>query len=228
MISVLTLTYKRHHLLEEALQSFLSQELPPECEMVIINDNPDVDYIYNHPKVRIINHKERFPSISAKLEWGYKQCIYPYIYRLDDDDLLTPWGLKNASIDIQNNPGYDIYRSQGMYFFVNNIYEGKNSNINNGNIYTKAYLDRIKWPDTSNGEDADITFHKGGKIYESKLKHTMCYRWGMGTFHISGLGENSSQVILDHADKVLDDTKGEIIIHPHFDNDYYIQIKSPS
>ena len=67
MISVLTLTYKRHHLLEEAIQSFLSQELEG-CEMVIINDNKDVDYIYEHPNVRVINHKERFPSISSKLE----------------------------------------------------------------------------------------------------------------------------------------------------------------
>lgn len=225
MISVLTLTYKRHQLLEEAIQSFLLQELPPECEMVVINDNPDVNYIYNHPKVRIINHKERFPSISAKLEWGYKQCSYPYIYRLDDDDLLAPWALRNSIIDMQINPGYDVYRSEGMYFFVNNLYEGENSNINNGNIYTKDYLDRIEWPDTSIGEDVNITFYKGAKIYESKLKHTMCYRWGMNTFHISGLGEVENHIALEHADKVLDNTTGDIHIHPHFDNDYYSQIK---
>ena len=136
--------------------------------------------------------------------------------------------LKNASIDKQTNPGYDVYRSQGMYFFVNNVYERESSNINNGNIYTKGYLDRIKWPDTSNGEDADITFHKGGKVYESKLKNTMLYRWGMGTFHISGLGEHSNQVILDHADKVLDNTTGEIELNPHFKNDYYEQINRNS
>ena len=225
MISVLTLTYKRHHLLEEAIQSFISQELTPECEMVIVNDNPDVKYIYNHPRVRIINCETRFPSISAKLEWGYKQCNYPYIYRLDDDDLLAPWALKNAQIDIDANPGFDIYRSEGMYFFVDNKFEKESSNINNGNIYTKDYLDRIKWPNTSNGEDADITFHNNGKIYESKLKHTMIYRWGMNTFHVSGLGNNDNQVILDYADRVLDDTKGNIIIHPHFNNDYYDQLK---
>ena len=118
-------------MLEEAIQSFLAQENPPECEMVVINDNAEVDYVYNHPKVRIINHKERFPSIAAKLEWGYKQCKYDYIYRLDDDDLLAPWALNNAKIDIITNPGFDIYRSQGMYFFVNNKYQGENSNINN-------------------------------------------------------------------------------------------------
>ena len=226
MISVLTITYKRHHLLEEAIQSFLAQELTPDCEMVIINDNPDVDYVYNHPKVRIINHKERFPSIAAKLEWGYKQCKHDYIYRLDDDDLLAPWALNNAKIDILVNPGFDIYRSQGMYFFVNNKYQGENSNINNGNIYTKAYLDRIKFPDKSGDEDADITFHHGGTIYESKLKHTMIYRWGMNTLHISGMGKQPNEVILAQADKVLDNTTGEIVLKPHFKNDYYGQINT--
>ena len=225
MISVLTLTYKRHHLLEEAIQSFLAQENTPECEMVIINDNAEVDYVYNHSKVRIINHKERFPSISAKLQWGYQQCKGEYIYRLDDDDLLAPWALRNTQTDIDNNPGYDVYRSKGMYFFVHNIFERENSNINNGNVYTKEYLDRIKWPDTSIGEDADITFHKDGKIYESKLKNTMLYRWGMNTLHISGMGHQPNQVILDQADKVLDNTTGTIELTPKFLNDYYGQIK---
>jgi len=224
MISVLTITYKRHHLLEECIESFLMQD-STVSEMVIINDNPDVDYVYNHPRVRIINHKERFPSIAAKLEWGYKQCKYDYIYRLDDDDLLTPWAVNNARIDIQTNPGFDIYRSEGMYFFVHNKFEKESSNINNGNIYTKAYLDRIKFPDKSGNEDDDITFHHNAKIYESKLKHTMIYRWGMNTLHISGLGIQPNQVILDHADRVLNNTKGEIVLKPHFDNDYYSQIK---
>ena len=228
MISVLTLTYKRPHLLEEAIESFLAQENPPECEMVIINDNAEVDYVFDHPRVRIINHKERFPSISAKLEWGYKQCKYDHIYRLDDDDLLTPWALKNASIDIETNPGFEIYRSQGMYFFMNNIFDKESSNINNGNIYTKAYLDRIKFPDKSGDEDADITFHHGGTIYESKLKHTMIYRWGMNTLHISGMGHQPNQVILDQADKVLDNTKGIIELTPKFLNDYYEQINRNS
>lgn len=228
MISVLTLTYKRHHLLEEAIQSFLAQENSPESEMVIINDNAEVDYVFDHPRVRIINHKERFPSISAKIKWGYQQCQGEYIYRLDDDDVLAPWALSNAQTDIESNPGYDVYRSKGMYFFVNNIYERESSNINNGNIYTKAYFDRITWPDTSIGEDADITFHKNGKVYESKLKNTMLYRWGMNTLHISGMGHQPNQVILDQADKVLDNTTGTIELTPKFLNDYYGQINGNS
>jgi hypothetical protein len=227
MISVLTLTYKRHHLLEEAIQSFLSQNILKDSEMVIINDNPDVEYVFDHPMIKILNYKERFKSISEKLKWGYRQCKYDYIYRLDDDDLLAPWALKNVQIDIEVNPGYDVYRSEGMYFFVNNKFEKESSNINNGNVYTKEYLNRIEWPDKSGNEDADITFNHNAKIYESKLKHTMIYRWGMNTFHISGMGIQSNETILNQADKVLDDRKGVVQLTPHFDNDYYEQIKKP-
>lgn len=223
MISVLTITYKRPHLLEEAMESFLQQGVVG-AEMVIVNDNIEVDYVYDHPSIRIFNLKERFPSIAAKLEWGYKQCQNHYVYRLDDDDLLAPWALENVKQDILNNPGYEIYRSRGMYFFVNNEFQKEDSNINNGNVYSKSYLDRIKFPDKSGDEDADITFMHKANIYQSKLKHSMIYRWGMGTLHISGMGIQPNEVILAKADEMLDDTKGTIVLQPKFLNDYYEQI----
>ncbi len=195
--------------------------------MVIINDNAEVDYKLDHPNVRIINHKERFSSISAKIEWGYKQCKYNYIYRLDDDDLLAPWALANTTKDILENPGYDIYRSDGMWFFQNNKYMGESSNVNNGNVYTKIFLDRIEFPATSFGEDATITHYSGGRIYQSKLPYTMIYRWGMNTLHVSGLGEMSSEDINEKADKILNNytSKGIVQLEPKFLNDYYTDIK---
>ena len=223
MISVLTITYKRPHLLEEAMESFLQQGVVG-AEMVIVNDNIEVDYVYDHPSIRIFNLKERFPSIAAKLEWGYKQCQNHYVYRLDDDDLLAPWALENVKQDILNNPGYEIYRSRGMYFFVNNEFQKEDSNINNGNVYSKSYLDRIKFPDKSGDEDADITFMHKANIYQSKLKHSMIYRWGMGTLHISGMGIQPNEVILARADEVLKEELGVIQLNPHFDNDYYSQL----
>ena len=220
MISVLTLTYKRHHLLEEAIESFIRQSPIYDAEMVIVNDNPEVDYTYDHPSIRIFNLKERFSSISDKLKWGYKQCKNDYIYRLDDDDLLAPNAISNATTEIILNNEYEVYRSQHHYFFVNNKFEGVSSSINNGNIYTKNYLDRIVWPNNSIGEDADITFAHNAKIYEG-IPTTMIYRWGMGTLHISGMGAQPNEVILAQADKVLDNTKGTILLTPHFKEKYY-------
>jgi len=230
MISVLTLTYKRHHLLEEAIESFLRQDNSYENEMVVINDCKDIDYIFDHPQVRIINHKERFPSISEKLKFGFEQCKYRYIYRLDDDDLLSFTGLSTACEDILENPGCDVYRSKGFYFFVNNEYQGITSNVNNGNIYTKKYVERIKWPDASIGEDAEITFNQGAKWFEPvDKKPTMIYRWGMGTFHLSGAGDRPSHLALQQADESLSkisNATGTIYLNPHFKENYYEKIRT--
>ena len=223
MISVLTITYKRHHLLEEAIESFLQQGVV-NTEMVIINDNPEVEYVYNNPRIHIFNVKERFPSIASKLQWGYKQCQNNYVYRLDDDDLLAPSALHNAvKIIMDTVIPYDIYRSKDHYFFVNNKFQKISSNINNGNIYTKKYLDRIIWPDKSGDEDTYITYGQNALMNET-VPTTMIYRWGMGTLHISGMGIQPNEVILAQADKMLDDTKGVIELKPHFDNDYYGQL----
>ena len=224
MISVLTITYKRYHLLEEAMASFLKQSNSFEYEMVVINDNPEVDYIFNHPLVNIINLKERFPSISAKLKWGYQQCKYDYVYRLDDDDLLGPNGLYLVSNAILENPGFEIYRSNSHYFFDNNEFKKLSDNINNGNVYAKSYLDRIKWPNKSGDEDADITYNHNASIYTIK-KPTMIYRWGMDTWHISGMGRQTNEDILEKADHFLSKETGKMYLEPQFLQQYYNQIK---
>jgi glycosyltransferase involved in cell wall biosynthesis len=221
MISVLTLTYKRPVLLQEAIASFLEQDI--EAEMVIVNDNPEATYLIDNPRIRVINCKERFPSLSDKLEFGFKECKFDFVYRLDDDDLLAPNGLKYAKESILNNPDYDIYRSQEFYFFVHNVFDRITSNVNTGNIYTKTYINNIKFPKTSWGEDVDITYGNKGKIYQSPNK-TMIYRWGMNTSHVSGLGEMSNEDILKNVDRILGDESGFFNLEPIFQNNYYSQL----
>lgn len=234
MISILTLTYQRHKILEEAIQSYLSQDFEGESEMVIINDSPDVEYVYNHPNIRIINCKERFKSISEKLEYGYKQCKYDYIYRLDDDDLLTPFALSLVTKNILENSNYDIYRSEKHYFMENNKFIDISSNINTGNIYSKKYLDNIIFPKLSFKEDYFITYEKNAKILNfNSDKYTMIYRWGIDTYHISDIAydlpgrptnlTNEERLILTDG-KIKEREYGIIRLIPSFKNDYYSQI----
>jgi hypothetical protein len=232
-ISVLTLTYQRHHLLEEAIQSFLEQEDFEGSEMVVINDSPDVKYVFDHPKIRIINLDKRFNSIGEKFEWGYKQCKNDYVYRLDDDDLLTKNALYIAVqaiyplvYDVYGHLDYDIYRSQYFYYFSDNQYEGYTGSTNNGNIYSKKYLDRIVFPRISFGEDVDITFGHNPSIYTISLP-TMIYRWGMNTYHVSGMGNVSNEEMRNWTDSIIKKEEGEIVLNPHFKEDYYSKIEKP-
>lgn len=231
MISVLTLTYQRHHLLEEAVESYLRQDFSGESELLIINDSQAVDYKFEHPKIRIINLKKRFPSIGQKLKFGFSQCKYDFIFRLDDDDLLAPWALSNTWDDICNHPGFEIYRSDGHYFFEYNKFKGISSSVNNGNVYSKKYLSRIEIPEISFGEDYEMTFKFNANIYVSPREaKTMIYRWGMGTYHVSGMGKISNESIYEWTDRIIKAAakeekegveEGLIILNPHFEEEYY-------
>ena len=228
-ISVLTLTYQRYDVLEEAIQSYLSQDFDGDSEMVIINDSPDVEYVYDHPNVRIINSKERFTSISAKIGYGYKQCKYNYIYRLDDDDLLAPWALSLTKEYIDEKIGYDVYRSKYHYFFANHNYLYNSDNINNGNVYTKKYLDRIEFPQYSGDEDTVITFGNSSKIMTlDKGYYTMIYRWNDGTYHISAAGSFDNSFVMNYVDTLRKNQNnrevGTIKLTPGFKKDYYSEL----
>jgi hypothetical protein len=223
MISVLTLTYKRYHILEEAIESFLRQDFVGDCEMVIINDCSEVQYIYDHPKIRIINHPTRFSSIGKKLEYGFSQCKGNHVYRLDDDDLLSPWALSLVNKYITENPGKDIYRCAHHYFFTNNEFINKSSSINNGNCYSKDFISRIEFPDTSGNEDNTITFWNNANIFNGdEGKYSMIYRWGMYTYHISGMGNyENNDYVLSRTDELSEKEHGSIFLNPNFKNDYY-------
>lgn len=226
MLSILTLTYKRRELLEEAIHSYLLQlyGYEDDTEMVVINDSPDVDYVFSHPNVRVINCKERFSSVGKKLEWGFAQCKGDWIYRLDDDDLLSPYALEVNKKYREEHPDKDILRDDKHYFFVNNKFESVSSSINNGNCYSAKYIKRVgDFVDRSGDEDNWLTFKNDADIYNGDLgKYTMIYRWGMPTYHISTMGDYSdNHHILSTTDKVVKDESGVIELIPNFSNDYW-------
>jgi glycosyltransferase involved in cell wall biosynthesis len=220
------MTYQRHHILEEAVYSFLQQNYD-DTEMLILNDSPDVKYHYKHPKIRIINHQTRFPSLLEKLEYGFSQSRGKFVYRLDDDDLLTPNALQLVRGYIESNPGYDVYRCQNHYNFLDNRYNGIVSNINNGNCYDQEYIKRFDFNRScSFGEDVLLTFNPTARIYNGDTgRYSMIYRWGMKTYHISGFGDIPPEQANQKVDKFIHTycnyAYGDVELNPHFLEDYY-------
>ena len=224
MVSVITLTYKRKNLLEEAIESFLRQGCS-ECEMIVINDCEDIEYQFDHPNVKIVNIKERFPSVMDKLMYAFSLAKNYYMYRLDDDDLLAENALVKSIEAISENPGYDVYRSKGNYFFSNNVFVDKSGSVNNGNIYTKDYIDRIKeWPTKSYGEDHWLTYSNEAKIFEYE-DISMIYRWGMNTYHISSYGDINNEKAFENVDNNTKE-EGFHVLQPNFTKEYYEEIKN--
>ncbi len=97
--------------------------------------------------------------------------------------------------------------------------------INNGNCYKWDYIKRIgKFIDKSFGEDNWLTFHNGGKVHIGDLgRYTMIYRWGMGTYHISGMGDKPNEEVYKRVDEINTES-GIIQLNPHFKEDYWSQL----
>ena len=224
MISVLTLTYQRKDLLEEAIYSFLNQTELEDAEMVIINDSIDVEYRIDTPKVKIINLNKRFSSVGKKLEWGFTQCKGDVIYRLDDDDLLTPWALELQREYHRESPNSDIYRCQKHYFYSNNKYQDYADSVNNGNAYSSEWIKGVDMIDKSIGEDNWLTFMANGKVYTGNTgRYSMIYRWGMGVYHISAMGDKPNEEIYKRTDE-SNREYGVIHLEPKFKEDYWSQL----
>jgi hypothetical protein len=194
-------------------------------EMVIINDSPDVEYVLDHPNIRIINTKERFSSVGKKLQWGFTQCKYDWVYRLDDDDLLSPYALELNELYRNKRPDADILRDLKHYYYSDNKFLGLGGSVNNGNCYSKRYIKQVgEFEDRSVGEDGWLTFNNNANIYQEDFgRYTMIYRWGMGVYHISGMGERPSHEIYEITDRSNTES-GIINLNPKFNSNYWEQL----
>ena len=70
LISCLCPTFGRcgsawQHLLEEAVESFLRQT-DAHSELLILNDHPAQELVFDHPRVRVVNHPSRFHTLGEK------------------------------------------------------------------------------------------------------------------------------------------------------------------
>lgn len=88
MISVLCPTYGRATLLNELVESFIRQT-DADAELIVLNDNAAQTLSFEHPRIRIVNQRERFTlgkkrSVLLSLAMGSHVCFW------DDDDIYLP------------------------------------------------------------------------------------------------------------------------------------------
>jgi len=108
IISIILPTHNRPKLLEEAIESIISQNIT-DWELIIIDDNstPAVNNQYIQEKfgekIQVLNHVTSKGGAEAK-NTGIKAARGKYIAFLDDDDLYAPNYLKNAIETLENNP----------------------------------------------------------------------------------------------------------------------------
>ena len=145
-ISIAIPTFRRPELLQEAIKSVLDQG-PSDIEIVVVNDDNEIEYTSSHPQIKVYNI-EKCHDFRKKLEFTLKTAQAPYVYRLDDDDLLTPDSLQQLKEAIYLTPDANIIKST-HHWRIDMWDSSKNGVVahapNTGNLYKRLWLEEIRW-----------------------------------------------------------------------------------
>lgn len=121
-VSVIVPLYNRRKLIEETIQSVITQSYK-HWELLIVDDgSTDDSYIYvqnlarDNPKIHIW-HRQRLPKgASTCRNIALKHATGDYIIFLDSDDLLAPHCLQQRTKFFQQNSQYDFIVFPIQYF----------------------------------------------------------------------------------------------------------------
>ena len=89
-VSWACITYGRPQCVPEIIRMFLEQDYKGKKEFVILNDDPDVNYVFNHPEVRIYNWNHRFNNVRLKNNACVDLCKGEVFMETADDDSWKP------------------------------------------------------------------------------------------------------------------------------------------
>lgn len=193
-ISCKCITYGRVNLLEEAIKSFLIQSYSGKKELIIVNDYPKQNLIFNHPEVKIFNINKTFPTIGEKENFAVSKCSGELIAVWDDDDIALPNHLDNISKYMKNNSllhwGRGILMDDGKITAITGL-------GNSGIVYTKKVWEDIGGHPLENaGYDMSFVMkiRSKYKFIEAKPEDKnvgWIYYWGNRSYHMSGLGTDT-------------------------------------
>lgn len=234
-ISCKCITYGRVDTLVEALHSFLIQDYPKDrCELIIVNDCPFQELVFEHPQVKIYNLSNTFDLIGDKENFAITLCQGPIIAVWDDDDVALENHLSNIA-KFWTPKANILHWANGVYYNEPHI-TALTSLGNSGIVYSKDSWKAIgKSPRMNAGGDMVLvqTLHNlpGDTImaHPEDGQVSWFYMWGGRGYHQSGLGTDIPgrlNIIQRHTAFIAGQRlmglvpAGKIILEPKWNHDY--------
>jgi glycosyltransferase involved in cell wall biosynthesis len=194
-VSCKCITYGRPELLNEAVQSFLTQDYIGEKELVILNDHADSYYETDIPNIKIINVSARIPSIGEKQNLCVSHCDGDIICPWDDDDISLSHRISFSLQEMKNRK----YFKGDKFWFTNHerLYDKpeKNSAHAMSAYCRELFLDVGGYSHIHSGHDISLEVKfKERKVWsECKLSDKevyYIYRFNnAGNYNLSGYGK---------------------------------------
>lgn len=194
-VSCQCLTYGRPQLMLEAVECFLRQDYPGEKELILLNDQPGVKFIFEHPEIKIFNLDERVPTIGGKRNLCAELSSGDIIMPWDDDDIHLPWRISTTIAEMQNR---HYFKPKRFWFLTPDKFrlEKPPGGAPSMGAWSRELFDLVGgYPEIQSGQDTefqlkiqknhpdllDIHYLPDDQVY-------YIYRWGTGHYHLSGYG----------------------------------------
>jgi len=125
IVSIITCTYNRAHLLGETIQSVLSQTFS-DFEYIIIDDGStdntqELIHSFNDKRINYVRHDHSNGYLSIARNHGLKKASGKYIAFIDSDDLWKDNYLILLVQTLEQNPGFDFCFTDAEVFSTERI-----------------------------------------------------------------------------------------------------------
>lgn len=215
-VSCLMPTYnrcpERLWLVNEAVESFLKQDYPPDkCELIILNDTPgQVLYCSGYERVITVNVPCRFRSLGEKRNALVGMARGDILLPWDDDDISLPNRIKQAVERIWDGEEARYWNPRHYWFWneqadVNGKaglqVPGSLGYAHNCSAYTRKAFQWVHgYPYVSGVEDRDMDYRLRRKFNMELVdglnqlrpeEWSYIYRWGVSERHLSGIADTN-------------------------------------
>ncbi len=233
LISALCITYGKPHLLEEAISSFLQQDYPNK-ELIILNDLPEQELVFNHPQVKVYNYKQRFQTIGEKRNECVKLSKGEILTIWDDDDISLPHRISQIAEAFNNQPDLGYFKPEKAWCLRDNC-ELQLPHINSFwamSSCTKKAFDEV-------GGYKPINVAEDTEFFERIIKHlgphrartvsfpdhlyAFLYGWRGNSYHLSNLAQDLNNIKSYIMNKTI---QSKVDLLPHWKYDYLEKTKA--
>jgi glycosyltransferase involved in cell wall biosynthesis len=225
-VSILIPTYARVRWLEEALFCAVHQDYGGDIEVVVESDCPRQRLTCDHPAVTVVNSPVH-ATLGAKRNAMIDAVRTDYFVWLDDDDLALPWYVDRLVRPLGEEGAAAVLSTTG-YMLRDGAWElfGRANEL----LCDRGRAREVGgYPDDLDcGEDQVFRQRlqaSSGVVSLDALPAGYVYRWGQGTFHISGIGvDRNGNDFRQDADGRLDrgeEPSGTIVLQPRLHGDYF-------
>ena len=219
--------------MNEAVESFLRQDYAGDAELVVLNDFAKQTFVFEHPRVKVVNRSERYVTLGEKRHAGYLLAEGDIFITWGDDDIHLPHRITRLVAHL----GEDAMCFEGWYYALmhDGLFLEKRSTAGAMAVRASAYRNWGGIPPLSVGEDVAFNAVAQKRMAPKLIRGcreapAFMYRWhGTRRKHVSGTSsEDPYQHMLEQAEKLIasgEEPNGLIEINPHWVEDYVESVK---